>query len=290
MSLGSITRNRRCVWSKPRLRRSLFVKLAALLAMQASAADAEQPLWELGMGVFPNSFPNYRGAEDQQYYLLPLPYVVYRGDILRVDREGIRARLFDSDRVQINLSLNGAIPVESDSEGARRGMPDLDPTFEIGPSLNVRLANPSPQQQLHLRLPVRAVVATDFAAAEQVGWLFHPQINLDSSGVAGGWNVGLTLGPLFATRDYHAYYYDVKPEFATATRPVYRAASGYSCTAAVLGVSRRYDRLWLGGFVRYDYLAGAEFDDSPLVETDHSAMAGLAVAWIFAKSPEMVAR
>jgi len=44
----------------------------------------------------------------------------------------MRARLFDTDRVEINISVNGAIPVKSDESGARKGMPDLDPTVEIG--------------------------------------------------------------------------------------------------------------------------------------------------------------
>jgi hypothetical protein len=65
--------------------------LATLLAIQGTVATPrELPLWEVGAGLFPSTFPAYRGSDDQQYYLLPFPYLVYRGNYLRVDREGLR--------------------------------------------------------------------------------------------------------------------------------------------------------------------------------------------------------
>ena len=44
----------------------------------------------------------------------------------------------------------------------------------------------------------------------------------------------------------------------------------------------------MGGFVRYDTLAGAAFEDSPLVRTRGYFAAGVAVAWIFAESAQRV--
>jgi outer membrane scaffolding protein for murein synthesis (MipA/OmpV family) len=215
---------------------------------------------------------------------------VYRGEFLRIDREGMRARLFDTDRVEINVSVNAAVPVNSDDSDARSGMPDLDPTFEIGPSLDLVLARPSGRHTLKLKLPVRSVIATDFGSTEQAGWVFNPRLNLDSRDVFGGWNTGLSIGPLFASRKYHAYYYEVDPKYSTATRPVYSASGGYSGTVIIASLSRRFNRIWMGGFVRYDNLSGAEFDNSPLVETEHSLMGGVAVAWIFVKSARTINR
>lgn len=245
-------------------------------------------MWEAGIGVFPSTYPAYRGSDDQQYYLLPFPYLVYRGDFLRIDREGMRARLFDTERVEINVSVNGAIPVNSDDSDARRGMPDLDPTFEIGPSLNVVLARSSDRQTLKLKLPVRSVIATDFGGAKQAGWIFNPHLNLDSKDVFGGWNAGLSIGPLFGNRKYHAYYYEVAPEFATASRPAYSASGGYSGALVIASLSRHFEHVWMGGFIRYDNLSGATFDDSPLVKTKHSVMAGFAVAYILKKSSRTI--
>jgi outer membrane scaffolding protein for murein synthesis (MipA/OmpV family) len=271
---------------------SRIVLLLAVFLISAGeiVVARELPLWEAGIGVFPSSYPAYRGSDDQQYYLLPFPYLVYRGEYLKIDRDGMRARLFDTDRVEINISVNGAVPVKSDDSDARSGMPDLDPTFEIGPSLNVVLARPSRKHTLKLKLPVRSVIATDFSSTEQAGWIFNPHLNLDNKDVFGGWNAGLSLGPLFGNRKYHAYYYEVPSKYATASRPAYSASGGYSGTLAVASLSRRFNHVWMGGFIRYDNLSGAVFDDSPLVETDHSTMAGFAVAWIFKKSSKVVSR
>jgi outer membrane protein len=279
----------RCLRSCRRRCSRIILLLAAFLVSAGETAIArEVPLWEAGIGVFPSTYPAYRGSDDQQYYLLPFPYLVYRGEYLKIDRDGMRARLFDTDRVEINISVNGAIPVKSEESGARSGMPDLDPTFEIGPSLNVVLARPSRKHTLNLKLPVRSVIATDFSSTEQAGWVFNPHLNLDSKDVFGGWNTGLSLGPLFGDRKYHAYYYEVAPKYATASRPAYSASGGYSGALAVASLSRRFNRVWVGGFIRYDNLSGTKFNDSPLVETDHSIMAGVAVAWVLKKSSRSV--
>ena len=69
---------------------------ACLLAGQAQAD--ELPRWEVGLGAVGLSIPDYRGSDQQRGYLLPLPYVQYRGDIFRIDREGAHGDLFRSDR------------------------------------------------------------------------------------------------------------------------------------------------------------------------------------------------
>jgi len=108
--------------------------------------------------------------------------------------------------------------------------------------------------------------------------------------VFGGWNAGLNIGPLFGNRKYHAYYYEVDPVYATANRPAYRASGGYSGTVLVGSMSRHFGRLWVGGFIRYDNLSGTAFHDSPLLETDHSLMGGIAIAWVLKKSEKTVDR
>lgn len=272
-------------------RRSAAIRflLATLIAVQGTVATCrELPLWEVGAGIFPSTFPAYRGSKDQQFYLLPFPYLVYRGDFLRVDRDGLRAQLFDTDRVQINISVNASTPARSEDSNSREGMPDLDPTVEIGPSLNILLAELTDKHSLKLRLPVRSVIATDLGSTEQAGWIFNPHIKLESEDVFGGWDAGLSLGPLFGSGKYHAYYYAVEPQYATASRPAYSASGGYSGTLALASLSRRFDRIWMGGFIRYDNLKSAQFEDSPLLETDHSLMAGIAIAWIFKQSSRIL--
>ena len=270
--------------------RSILLLAVCLFSQGELAVARELPLWEAGIGLFPGTFPAYRGSDDQQSYLLPFPYLVYRGEFLSIDRDGMRARLFDSDRLEINVSVSGAIPVDSDESDVRNGMPDLDPVLEVGPSLNVLLDRPSEKSTLKLKLPVRSVIATDLSSTGQAGWIFHPHLKLDSDDVFGGWDTGVSVGPLFGNSKYHAYYYGVDPVYETAARPAYSAPGGYSGTLLVASMSRRFERIWMGGFIRYDNLSGAAFDDSPLMENDHSIMAGFAVAWIAKKSSRLVSR
>jgi outer membrane protein len=119
-----------------------LISLAALLLVclpPDHACAAEKPLWELGVGMSALSFPDYRGSDETSLYAMPFPYIVYHGDFLKADRHGIRGTLFDNDRIELNVSVAASLPVNSDENRARQGMPDLQPTLEIGPSLDLNL-------------------------------------------------------------------------------------------------------------------------------------------------------
>jgi outer membrane scaffolding protein for murein synthesis (MipA/OmpV family) len=164
-------------------------------------------------------------------------------------------------------------------------MPNLAPTFEIGPKLGLTLARGS-DWKLDLRLPLRAVFGVQ-GGVQSRGLTFSPVLNLDAR--MQGWNVGLQGGPLAASRTYHAYYYNVDPAYATAQRPAYRADSGLAGWNATLSASRRLGDWWLAGFVRRDSLSGATFADSPLVTQRSQFIFGVAASWIFKVSDERVA-
>jgi MipA family protein len=269
--------------------------LGALLAVAAGTAGGAQtepvPLWELGVGAAALNFPDYRGAGERRTWLLPFPYLVYRGDFLRADERRMRGVMYETARFDVDVSLNGAVPVDSSRNEARRGMPDLDATAEIGPSLNFLLARSADEKtRFELRLPARAVLASDFSHIRHVGWLLQPNINLEVRDPFGhaGWKAGFTAGPLYGDRRYHRYYYTVEPAFATATRPAYSAGGGYSGAQAIASLTRRYGRYWIGGFVKWDTVHGAAFAGSPLVREKHGLSAGIAVARILGVSRTLV--
>lgn len=267
---------------------ALGLLLAGGFALSARAEP--RPKWEFGLGATAFTLPDYRGSDERRGYVFPLPFFVYRGESVRVDRQGVRGIFFESDRVQLDLSLYGTPPVDSSKNEARQGMPDLDPTLEIGPLVNVNLwRDRIASEGLDLRLPMRYVIATDFSHAQSAGWVFSPQLALNlRPDLRGRWNFGFTTGPIFATSKYHAYYYGVEQQFATPQRAAYAAKGGYSGWMNLVSLSRRYQKLWVGAFARYDALGGAVFEDSPLVRRGFSWMAGLAGAWIFAESERKV--
>jgi MipA family protein len=254
----------------------------------AGDAAAGEPLWEIGLGVAAVRFPDYRGSDQSSTYALPLPFVAYRGRFLRADRDGARAILFAGRRVLVDLSLSASVPTRSKNNDARRGMPDLPGTFEIGPNANVELWQSADRRfKLDLRLPVREAITLQ-SSPRAIGVTFSPNLNLDVRGFAESWNVGLLAGPLFADRRYHEHFYGVAPEFASASRPAYDAPGGYAGWRATAAFSRRLGNAWLGGFVRYDDLHGAAFAASPLVRRESNVTAGFGISWIFATSSQRV--
>ena len=264
--------------------------LSLAVGLSLATAHAEEaPLWEIGAGFAGLSIPDYRGSDQQRGYLLPLPYIQYRGDVFRIDREGAHGDVFKSEQVKLDVSLNAGPPAKSGHNGARTGMPDIDPTVEAGPSLQIFLARSEAHESAwSLRLPWRAAAATNLSHVHRIGWVFAPNLNLDVRNVGGGWDMSVGLGPMYASEDYHDYYYEVAPAFATATRPAYDAKGGYSGSRLTLTASRRYKTFWVGAFARYDALSGATFADSPLVKRQESFMAGAGIAWIFAESKTRV--
>lgn len=258
-----------------------------------SAAQAQGlPLWELGGGAAVLRVPDYRGSEEVRNYLLPVPWVVYRGEILRADRDGVRAQLFNSERFDLNLSINGSVPVDSDRNRARQGMEDLRPVFEIGPVANIHLWGAADRRAaLDLRMPVRAAF-TFRDGLSSVGYIAAPQLTLDlrwpSATAPNRWNLGLLVEVPFADRRLNGYFYSVSAADATATRPAYRAPSGYSGWQALAALSRRVDRWWFGGFIKYDDLSNSVFADSPLVTQKRQVSGGFAVVYVFARSSTLV--
>ena len=267
----------------------LAAALAALACGSAGAAE-DVPLWEVGAGVAAFTFPAYRGSDKVHNYLLPIPYFVYHGDFLKADRHGIRGDLFDTDRIDLTLSLSASPPTKSNDVAARSGMPDLKPTAEFGPEVDFTLwRSDSRARFLKLRLPARAAFTIEHSPKD-IGWIFSPNLNYDITDMPAlpGWSLGFVAGPIYATKKQHEYFYGVAPQYATATRPAYATGGGYSGSQFLASLSKRYDRLWVGAFVRYDSLRGATFVDSPLVARRNFAAAGIGVSWIIDESKTRV--
>jgi outer membrane scaffolding protein for murein synthesis (MipA/OmpV family) len=267
--------------------------LSFLLPVSAICEEKplEKPLWEIGVGVGLLQMPDYRGSDENRVYLLPYPYLVYRGDILKVDEQRISGQIFRTDRILLDFSGFGAVPVKSSNNSVRVGMEDLDPTFELGPALKIKLWESKEDKcKLDFSLPVRAFFSTDLSSVRHEGWVFSPRINFVKKDLIPdtGLNLGISAGPMFADSGYHAYYYSVEPAYATATRPAYSAGGGYSGSTLTVGLSKAYKQFIFSGFASADFLQGASFEDSPLVKREISIMSGASISWIFFRSEKKV--
>ncbi len=263
----------------------------AVLTFSVGASGGDKPLWELGAGASVLHFPAYRGSEESRQWVLPLPYVVYRGEFLKADRRGLRGMFLDTERVELSLSAAASPPASSEDVAVREGMPDLDPTVEIGPALDIHLWRTLDEgRRLTLRLPLRHGFTVE-SNPRSTGWQFTPHLNFDWSDPPGlaGWRLGLLAGPIYGDRRQHGHFYDVAPRHATPDRPAFDARAGYAGMQLVAALTKRFPDYWVGGFVRYDTLAGAVFKDSPLVTSRNYLAAGVAVTWILGESSRRVA-
>lgn len=274
----------------PLLRIATMLAFGMCFIAAAGAAELKSlPRWEVGIGLGVLSLPFYRGAASGRTYIAPLPYIRYRGEHLRIDEEGIRSYVLLSDTTRLDFSLAAGVPVSSDGNSARHDMPSLDPTVEIGPSLEFLLWHPRERDQaLWLKLPLRAALSVALNNIEYQGWVFAPY--LDYRVVKGErahpWTFTLSLGPQFADQRYHNYFYEVTSGYATPERPEYHPATGYSGSRVTLGLQKWLGSYWLGAFLRYDTLQGAVFNDSPLVQQQHYYAVGAAVIKLLAVSQQ----
>ncbi len=263
----------------------------AVLSGTAPVARADVPLWELGAGLAGLSAPDYRGAEESLVHLAPFPYLIYRGERLRVERTSVRGILLEGERYELDMSFYGAPPVDSAGNSARAGMEDLDTTVEAGPALNFYLQRDAGRgRELKLSLAVRAAVAVSLQAAPRdVGWLVQPRIQYRCRDDCGrGWDLKATVGPWFGSRRYHQYYYGVPESAATGERPAWDAPAGYGGFGLALKASRRFPHAWFGLYLRYDDLHGVAYEESPLFRSRGAFTVGAALAWVFRESERQV--
>lgn len=224
---------------------------------------------EAGVALVGQVAADYRGSSHYRPYGLPLPYFLYQGPVLKADRDGVRGDFWSNQRMEFSISVDGSLNGNSDDNDTRRGMPELESAVEFGPSLNIHLAGESLRNGWALRLPLRAVITISDQGIDHIGNVFGPRLTWHKPDLIAGWRASAHLGSTFADRDYHGYFYDVTEAYVTDARPFYRSEGGYSGSFVRLAFYRPWQQWRFGVSLRYDYLNGAVFTDSPLVESNH---------------------
>lgn len=245
------------------------------LAFAQYCPAQEQPLWEFALGAGGLHQSYYTGTKDTRTFAFPVPLIVYRGDVFKSDDEGIRAQLSKTQRYKLDLSLDFNLAIDSDEIELRRGLPDIGSLLQIGPSLDITLSKHDHHEWL-LRLPVRSNLDISSDGIKQAGYTFSPNIaylRQLSSGPT-PWRIGVSVGPQFSDSKFNNIYYGVDQQFTTVDRPSYKSSGGYSGARTSLTLTSKGRKRLLVMFLRYDNISGAEFDDSPLVETDNNLTIG----------------
>jgi MipA family protein len=260
-------------------------------AQAADASSAALPLWEAGVFAFGARQPAYPGARQQVGVGAVLPWVIYRGRVLRADDRTVGLRAWRTERADLDLGFAGAFGSRAGEADARRGMPAIGTLVEFGPRLNLRLGDTrTPQRDAEasaagtwrVQLPLRGVFDLSDGFADR-GLAFEPE--LQGRLRRGDWSAGASVGLLFGDERLARTFYGVAPAFATPERPAYEARAGLIATRLSLSGSRRFGPDWrVFGFVRLDSVAGAANRASPLVERDRSLAWGVGASWTLARS------
>ena len=252
----------------------------ATTSIPEQAGDEGLPLWEVAGGIGVATTPDYPSASSTTTRVLPLPLVIYRGDFLRLgDGSVASGRLFRSDRVELDISLNGSFDAESEDVSARAGMPDLGFIFEVGPEIEIVLTDPAvTDRRLKLELPVRAAFSVDDREPSSRGFVFSPQLEYERTFGGGDYEFSTSITPTVASRKLHDYFFTVAPEFATPSRAAYEARGGYMQTAFSLKLQRRTRNSFTAVGVTLNVLGGSANADSPLFRSRQNV--GVFALWV----------
>jgi outer membrane protein len=253
------------------------ILVAALLLPLLSYAQEKSKL-ELGLGFAYLSFPEYAGSKIQENRVFPFPYIQYKSDLLNIEKNRAYAKFFESDRLFIDVSVGGHIPVSKSDDSLRSGMRELDASLEIGPQFNYRFLK---EEHLHVtfELPVRMVVMSDFSSIEHHGYVGGA--HLHAAWKYGDLEIDLGSGVSVGSKEYYRYYYDVDSTDVTAQRPEYHTKGGFGGVHSSFALTYRDGDLWYGSFIKHRQLHNAVFDDSPLVAKKTSDIYGFAMSYIF---------
>lgn len=249
----------------------------------AHAAVPQLSKIELGIGLAAVRVPDYPGADQSTNYVLPLPFMVYRGERIQASRRGISGRLFTSEAAEIDFGLAGSLPVNSEDNDARRGMDDLDISGEIGPRLKLRLFD-NGTDDIWLHLPIRAMASTDFSSGRYQGWKFAPGLRYIKrlpkyTFISAQFETG------YADSGFHDYFYGVAAnEVIAGERAAYQGKSGYTGSRLGVSVARWWDNWRAFAGVSIVNVNGAAYDDSPLVRQASGLTFSAGFTWTFFRS------
>ena len=251
---------------------------------RAEPDSVVEPLWEagvLGTGV---SQPAYPGAEERANQLLPLPYMIYRGKYLRIDRGTVGVRAIKTPRTELDVGFAASLGSRADNIEVRRGMDDLGILLEFGPRLKINLGDMTDDlHQSRIQFALRGVFDINDHLSYH-GIAFEPAW-VNEFTIPESWVTTASIGAVFGNQQLVDTFYRVTPAEVTATRPAYNAQSGLISTRASILSSRLINRdVKFFAYLRFDSVASAANHDSPLVQRDNGWSAAIGLMWTLARS------
>lgn len=258
--------------------------VAEVLDCDMNQADSTKGNWTFGVGIgLVAGVPDYIGSNESKNFLLPLPYIRYDGPKLKIGQGGITAKLFNSDKVYLSISLSGAIPVDSDSNEARAGMADIEAVFEVGPSLKYYFfGNERTPDAVFLDINFRSVNTISFDSLDVNS---TPKLVMRKSMpklLLGGHLSVFGQAQLELVSDaYASYFYGVEQQDSTAQRPLFNAKGGYAGYRASSGLRWQQGNQIVSFYFGFADISDAKYANSPLVTKRQNVYGGGTYFWLF---------
>ncbi len=252
------------------------------------------PLWELGFGALQLNGKDYPASDRDNDRFFALPYFIYRGEKIRVGDGGVSALAFENSRYSLDFSVAGSVNANSEGNLLRDGLPDIDYMFEVGPQLIVTLYDQfnsdGSRSEMTFATQLRAAFSTDFEGIEPRGGVLSTSLKWERDGIKQGrYGLFAEIAPKWASKELHNVFYEVDPQFETATRPSYKAKGGYLGTDAFIGMTvKPTPKLQFLFGLTHQFFTNAANEDSPLFETDSSNKFFAGLLWEFKSSKTLV--
>jgi hypothetical protein len=274
-------------------RLNLFAVLVILFNFDQSFASIpikEKALFDMGAIVGHGSLADYPASNEYRYYTLPAPYISYRGELLQSgDEDGTRFRLLNGESLNFDISFGGTFPTDPKKNFARRDMPALDWTLEVGPRLLYYLHRSKEFGKIRLALPLRSSFSTDFITTKQVGYLFAPSLQIDKNNFPiDNMTLYFSASINYLSEGLADYFYEVNSAYQTSERAAYNAKSGYFGWETYLATKYEHNnKIFLMG-LRYSDFNGSVNTESYLHRTNSSWSYFVALGWLLFESDQRV--
>jgi outer membrane protein len=262
---------------------------SAVCAGESTVPQGEKlPLYEYGIVGLAARVPHYSGSDEYQTYAFPLPYFVYRGEIIKADKEGVRGIFWRYKQFETDISLAGNPPAGDDT--ARKGMADLNAIFEVGPALNYYFFEYGERDSFFFQATLRAAFSVDFSSGleiEHQGYVSDLSFIFRDSRIFREQKIRfhLSTGVRFADAAMHSYFYEVSQADVTPNRGFFQAEGGYGGLQVSGSITKELTPSFsVSCYGRWINIDGAVYEDSPLVNTHNNYIAGAMLVWKFGES------
>ncbi|MAA94408.1 MAG: hypothetical protein CML21_07815, partial [Rheinheimera sp.] len=229
----------------------------------------------------------YPGANEQVQRNFILPYLIYRGDLLRADRDNVGLRAYKSEKLEVDVGFAAALGASDGDIDERAGMPELGTLVEAGPRLRWTISDNIWGSRLRLDMPVRAAFDVE-DGMRYTGVSFEPSLFADVT-TSRGLSYTFGTSALFGSEKLTDRFYQVAEQFATNERPEFDAKPGLIALRFSAAISKKFSSKWRGfSFARYETVTRAKNQHSPLVVQNGGWSAGIGVTYIWARSAQTV--